>query len=168
VAESFKCSEEHWQTSRQPETHVMALNALTRLLIAQHNPKHMTDWHTDPGPWNMNTSLTTRIRFPAGEGIFFFATAFRPDLGPFSHLFSGYEGLFPTGYSGRGVKLTLTAESKKAWNYTSTPQYVFIAWCLSKQEIRLHGGGPYLCTFTLSGALGIPWFVCFNFVICQD
>jgi len=26
------------------------------------------------------------------------------------------------------------AEAKNAWSYTSTPQYVLMVWCLSKQE----------------------------------
>jgi hypothetical protein len=33
-----------------------------------------------------------------------------------------------------------TAEVKKAWSYTSTPPYVFMAWCLNKYRIRLHSG----------------------------
>jgi len=41
---------------------------------------------------------------------------------------------FPWGWSDRGVKLTthlhLVPRSKNAWSYTSTPQYVFMAWCL--------------------------------------
>jgi hypothetical protein len=31
------------------------------------------------------------------------------------------------------------AEVKNAWNYASTPQYVFMAWCLIMWWIRLHG-----------------------------
>jgi hypothetical protein len=41
-------------------------------------------------------------------------------------------------YCGRGVKLTthlhLMPRSKNAWSYTSTPQYVFMAWCLVKHR----------------------------------
>jgi hypothetical protein len=44
---------------------------------------------------------------------------------------NGYQGLFPWGLSGRGVKLTshlhLVQRSKNEWSYTSTP------------PIRLHG-----------------------------
>jgi hypothetical protein len=29
--------------------------------------------------------------------------------------------------------LLLVPRSKNAWNYTSTPQYVFIAWCSVKE-----------------------------------
>jgi hypothetical protein len=32
-----------------------------------------------------------------------------------------------------------SAEVKKAWSYNSTPQYDFMVWCLTKQEISLHG-----------------------------
>jgi hypothetical protein len=28
-----------------------------------------------------------------------------------------------------------SAEVKKAWNHTSTPQYVFMAWCLVKLKV---------------------------------
>jgi hypothetical protein len=31
-----------------------------------------------------------------------------------------------------------SAEIKKGWSYTSTPQYVIMV-CLIKQELRLHG-----------------------------
>jgi hypothetical protein len=29
------------------------------------------------------------------------------------------------------------AEVKNAWSYTSTPQYVFLAWCLVTQDISI-------------------------------
>jgi hypothetical protein len=51
---------------------------------------------------------------------------------PPSLLSSGYKDLFPWGYGGRGVKLTTHLHyyrGKNAWNYTSTPQYAFMAWC---------------------------------------
>jgi len=32
-----------------------------------------------------------------------------------------------------------SAEVNSEWNHTSTPQYVFIAWCFIKEEIHLHG-----------------------------
>jgi len=32
-----------------------------------------------------------------------------------------------------------SAKVKKACGYTSTPQYVFMVWCLMKQEICVHG-----------------------------
>jgi hypothetical protein len=45
---------------------------------------------------------------------------------------------YPMATRGRGVKLTthlhLVPRSKNAWRYTSTPQYVFMAWCLVKHK----------------------------------
>jgi hypothetical protein len=32
-----------------------------------------------------------------------------------------------------------SAEVKNAWNYTSTPSYVLIAWCFIKRRVCLHG-----------------------------
>jgi hypothetical protein len=50
------------------------------------------------------------------------------------------------GENGRGVKLTTDLQSsnkvKNAWSYTSTPQYVFMAWCLVKAQGQLY---PCLC-----------------------
>jgi hypothetical protein len=49
------------------------------------------------------------------------------------------------------------AEVKNAWNYTSTPPYVFMVWCLIKHRMCLH-----LVklrdnfTFTFSGIITIP------------
>jgi len=31
-----------------------------------------------------------------------------------------------------------STEIKNEWNYNSTPPYVFMAWCLIKQETSLH------------------------------
>jgi hypothetical protein len=44
---------------------------------------------------------------------------------------------------------TSNAEVKNAWSYSSTPQYVFMAWCLVKYRNNfaftlLHGAGYYL------------------------
>jgi hypothetical protein len=32
-----------------------------------------------------------------------------------------------------------SAEIKNEWSYTSNAQYIFVAWCLIKHEIHLHG-----------------------------
>jgi hypothetical protein len=57
-------------------------------------------------------------------------------------LSSGYKGLFPWGWSERGVKLTthlhLVPRSKNEWNYTSAPQYAFMVWCLVKVQGQIY------------------------------
>jgi hypothetical protein len=71
-----------------------------------------------------------------GLGIFLFSTAFRPTLGvnPASYPMR-------TGALFRRIKWLkreadhspTSAEDKNAWRSTSTPRYVFMAWCLVKQ-----------------------------------
>jgi len=34
---------------------------------------------------------------------------------------------------------TSSANVRNSWGYTSNSQYVLTVWCLTKQEIRLHG-----------------------------
>jgi hypothetical protein len=69
-------------------------------------------------------------------------TPSRPERlsGPPGLLSNGYQGLFPCGWSGRGLKLTthlhLVPRSKNEWICTSTPQYGFMAWCSVKKEHR--------------------------------
>jgi len=58
------------------------------------------------------------------------------------HFKMGSGVYFPWGKSGLGVNLTTalsSAEVKNAWSYASTPPHVFMAWCLIKHRIRLHG-----------------------------
>jgi hypothetical protein len=38
---------------------------------------------------------------------------------------------------GADRSLPSSAEVKHEWSYTSTPQYVFMTWCLIKQKVRL-------------------------------
>jgi len=38
------------------------------------------------------------------------------------------------------IHLPFRAEVKNAWSYSSTPQYVIMAWCLVKQWISLWCG----------------------------
>jgi hypothetical protein len=45
-------------------------------------------------------------------------------------------------------------EVKNAWSYTCGPQYVFMAWRLIKQEIRLHGSN-----FTLHFTVSFRWML---------
>jgi hypothetical protein len=47
------------------------------------------------------------------------------------------------GVKGPGCKANhspqTSAKVKNAWNYTSAPPYIFIAWYLVKHKISLHG-----------------------------
>jgi hypothetical protein len=78
------------------------------------------------------------VRFPAEAGIFPFVTTFRPALGPTHPPIQGIPGaLFPAvKRPGREADHSppSSAEVKNVWRYTSTPPYVFMAWCLVKQR----------------------------------
>jgi hypothetical protein len=79
----------------------------------------------------------SRIRFPVRAGNF--SLHHRVQNGSRAHPVS-----YPMGTKGsfRGVKATgawswplpSSAEVKNAWSYTSTPQYVFMEWCLVKHR----------------------------------
>jgi hypothetical protein len=66
---------------------------------------------------------------------------------------------------GRGLKADNShppsAEVKNAWNYTSTPTYVFMAWCLvNKYGICLHD----MVVSLVQGQLIFPYF---SFFLCM-
>jgi hypothetical protein len=65
------------------------------------------------------TSIKTRVK------NFLFSVSSRPALGPPNLLSNGYRGLFPRGWSGRGVKLTthfqLVPRSRKFWSLHPLP-----------------------------------------------
>jgi hypothetical protein len=76
---------------------------------------------------------------PAGSWEFFSSPPRSERLcGPPRFLSNGYHGVFPWGQSGRSVKMTshlnVLPRSKNACSYTSTPQYVSMAWCLVKHR----------------------------------
>jgi hypothetical protein len=69
----------------------------------------------------------------------FFSSPPRPDRlwVPTSLLHSGYRwGSFPRGEANHSPSSSV--EVKNAWNYTSTPAYVFMAWCFVTYRKRLH------------------------------
>jgi hypothetical protein len=75
----------------------------------------------------------SRVRFPAGAGKF--SLHHHVHNGARAHPASypmGTRGSFSGGEADHSPPSS--AEVKYAWNYTSTPQYVFIAWCLVKHR----------------------------------
>jgi len=78
-----------------------------------------------------------------GLGIFFFTTASRPALGPIKFPIQWVSWAPSLGLKRPGREADHLPPSntkvKNAWSYTFTPQYVFTAWCLIKQWIRVHG-----------------------------
>jgi hypothetical protein len=66
-------------------------------------------------------------------GIFLFITAFQTALGPIQPLIQWIPGDLSLGVKRPGREAyhspTSNAEAS-AWSYTSTPPYVFMAWCL--------------------------------------
>jgi hypothetical protein len=72
----------------------------------------------------------SRFRFSAGAGIF----SLHHRLGPTQPPIQWVQGAFYLGVKRPGHEadhsLPSSAEVKNAWSCTSTPQYVFMAWCL--------------------------------------
>jgi hypothetical protein len=71
-------------------------------------------------------------------GIFLFTTASRTALGPTQLPIKWVPGALSLGINRPGHEanhsLPSSAEVKNSWSYTSTPQYVFIAWFLVKHR----------------------------------
>jgi hypothetical protein len=81
----------------------------------------------------------SRVRFPAGGWeFFFFTTASRTVLGPNQSPIQWVPGSLSLGVKRPGREadhsLPSSADVKNAWSYTSTPQYVFMAWCSVKHR----------------------------------
>jgi hypothetical protein len=85
----------------------------------------------------------SRVRFPAGTGNFLFTIASRTALGPTQPPIQWVPGALSVGAKRPGREADhsppSSAEVKNTWSYNSIPQYVFMAWCLIKQMICLHG-----------------------------
>jgi hypothetical protein len=71
-------------------------------------------------------------------GIFLFTTVSETALGPTKPPIQWVTGTFSLGVNRPGREADhsppSSAEVKDAWSYTSTPQYVFMAWCLVKHR----------------------------------
>jgi hypothetical protein len=84
----------------------------------------------------------TSVRFSAGAGIFFFfTTASRPALQPTQRPIKTVPVAFPPGIKRPGREANhsppSSAEVKNAWNYTSTPKYVFTVYLNEALSIRM-------------------------------
>jgi hypothetical protein len=76
------------------------------------------------------TGWTTGVRFPGRAG-FLFAVASRPALGPTKPSIQWVSGgSLPGGKTAGAWSWPLTS----TWSYTSTPAYVFMAWCLVRHR----------------------------------
>jgi hypothetical protein len=77
----------------------------------------------------------------AGKGFFLFASASRLALRPTQPRIHWVPGALSFGIKRpeceAGHLRPSTAEGKNAWNYTSTPQYVFMTWHIIKDKENL-------------------------------
>jgi hypothetical protein len=91
-----------------------------------------------------------RFDFRRRLGIFLFTTASRMALRPTQPPIQWVPGALSLGVKRPGREADnsppFSAEVKNAWSYTSTPQYVFMTWCLVKHRDN------FIFTFTLP-----PW-----------
>jgi hypothetical protein len=73
-----------------------------------------------------------------GLGIFLFTTASRMALRPTQLPIQREIGVISLGVKEPGRETDhsspSSAEIKNVWSYTSTPQFVFMAWCLVKHQ----------------------------------
>jgi hypothetical protein len=92
-----------------------------------------------------SVSIATRLRarrpridFRHGQGIFLFATAFGPTLGPTQPSIQQIQEVPSPGVKRLGREadhsLPSSIEVKNARSYTSIPPYVFMTWCLVKNR----------------------------------
>jgi hypothetical protein len=76
-------------------------------------------------------------------GYVLFATTPRPALSPAQPPSQWVQGALSLGAKQRKSRTDHSppsnGEVENAWSSTSTHQYVFTAWCLVKQWMRIHG-----------------------------
>jgi hypothetical protein len=103
---------------------------VTKAAIAQSVYRWATDW----------TIGVLRFESRWGLGIFLFTTVSRTALEPTQPPIPWVPGALSLGVKRPGREADhsppSSAEVKNAWSCTSTPQYVFMAWCLGKHKLR--------------------------------
>jgi len=87
---------------------------------------------------------TLWVQLPIGAMLGIFLSPPRPYRlwCPYSLIPSGYRRLFTPVVKRLKHKtehsLPYSADVKNVWSFTTAPQYVFMSWCLIKQQIHLH------------------------------
>jgi hypothetical protein len=103
----------------------------------------------------------SRVRFAEGTGKFFFTIASRTALGPTQLPIQWVPGALSLGLKRPGREADhwphLVPRSKNEWGYTSTPQYVFMAWCLVKHRDKFIFYLYYCYCFPSSQQLLFSW-----------
>jgi hypothetical protein len=91
----------------------------------------------------------SRFRFPAGTGNFSLHHRVQNGSGAYPASYPmGTRGSFPGGKAAGAWSWPLVPRSKNEWNYTSTPEYAFMTWCLVKAQgqFYLYLYWPHLIT----------------------
>jgi hypothetical protein len=80
----------------------------------------------------------SRVRFPAGLGIFLLTTASGTALRLTQPPIQWVPGVLFLGVKWPGSEADhsppSSADVKNAWSYTSTPQHIFMVWCVVKHR----------------------------------
>jgi hypothetical protein len=100
----------------------------------------------EPSTWGLDYGLDDQVKIPGGGNYGNFSLRHRVRTGSGTHPASYPTRTgrsFPEGQSGRDVTLTaqlhLVPRLKMCGAITPLPQYVFIAWCVIKQWVSVHG-----------------------------
>jgi hypothetical protein len=125
------------------------------------NRQSVKRWATD---WTMGVlGCDSRRRLR----IFLFTTASITALGPTQPPIQWVPGALNLGEKRPGREADhsppSSAEVKNAWSYTSTPQYVFMAWCLVKHRDNFNF---YLYPVVKVNSSNLLFTLCLTFNIC--
>jgi hypothetical protein len=107
---------------------IIILSLFLRAVLAQSILRLATGW----------TVGVLAFDYRRGPGIFLFTTVSRMALGPIQPSIQWIPGTLSLGIKRPGRESDhsppFSAAFKNAWRYTSTPQYVFMPWCLVKHR----------------------------------